>query len=189
MHKLDVCCLIIIFMCHTIQYVTSYESKEVLSDLKRLKELIEKKSYVKKQQSCRPLTFNALMLKYKSEIGYDGGIVAATVRDAIWFPNLLWDVHKQKQYLFLIKNLTRMFGEVKSSSDPNVMLRFKNLIAKKLNLTQSNSTGITGNTSLRQSGQTSKVLTCTDPGYLDRHTQNLNLCGQCSVTTTMDYDR
>ena len=189
MLKLDVHYLILIFVCHSIQYVTPYESKEVLSDLKRLKELIEKKSYVKKQQSCRPLDFEDLMLKYKSETGNNNGIVAATIRDAVWFPNLLWDVDKQKKYLFLIKNLTRLFGEVENSSDPNVMLKFKNLVAKKLNLTQSNSTGITGNIRLRQSGRTSKRLACTKPGYLDPHTQNLNLCGQCSETTTMDYDR
>lgn len=189
MLKLDVCYLILIVVCHSIHYTTPYESQEVLSELKRLKELIEKRSYVKKRQSCRELTFNDLMLKYKSETGNNNGVVAATVRDAVWFPNLLWDVNKQKKYLFLIKNLTRLFGEVENSSDPNVMLQFKNLVAKKLNLTQTNSTGIPGDTRLRQSGRISKRLACTNPGYLDPNTQNLNLCGQCSETTTMDYDR
>ena len=51
MLKLDVCYLVLIVVCHSIHYATPYESQEVLSELKRLKELIEKRSYVKKRQS------------------------------------------------------------------------------------------------------------------------------------------
>ena len=189
MHKLNVHYLMLAFLCYATQYATPYESREVLSDLKKLKELIEKKSYVKKGISCRPLTFDEKMLQYKSETGYNTGIVAATKKEAVLFPNLLWDVDKRKTYMFLLKNLTWNFERIQNISDPNKILIIKNLFADFLNLTKVNITGITSNIHTRQSGQASKVMACKEPGQRDSKTKDIYLCRQCSVITTMAYDR
>ena len=120
MHKLAVYYLLVGFLFHSINYIYSYHTNKAILDINKLKEIVERKSYSKKQvvQNCLPLEFKDLLLQYRSESGYDSMYVGTTVKEAVLFPNLLWDVNDRKRYVRFIKNLTSMFEQLPNNTDP-----------------------------------------------------------------------
>ena len=70
------------------------------------------------------------------------------------------------------------------------MLHFKNLVAKGLNITLSQFTGI-ANSRKRQTGRVSVPTKCTTLGETDPNSKpkSLYLCEQCAMTTTLNFDR
>jgi len=169
------------------------DSSVVLSELEQLKDLIEKRSTTR---HCMKLNFDEKMLQYKAQSGYDSIYVASTAKEAILFPNLLWDINKRKQYVKLIDQLAVWYNHVKNHKDPSQILRLKNLVASKLNATLAEVTGLHQNhlnVTKRKVLPTVRVsvpiTNCTNPGDVDPITGMLNLCEQCAVTTTLPEDR
>ncbi|XP_065649639.1 uncharacterized protein LOC136078252 [Hydra vulgaris] len=137
-----------------------------------------------KRTNCVPLPFDKLMSQYKSWSGYNSEYLAATVEEAVLFPNLLWNNKDKEKYTFIINNVSEKYKILPNHNDPHSVLKFKNLVEMSLNLSISTSTGVTTGNFRRTNGRTVVNRFCTEVNYENPTTNLVNLCQQCSATTT-----
>ncbi|XP_065649638.1 uncharacterized protein LOC136078251 [Hydra vulgaris] len=144
---------------------------------------VNSKKISKRNSDCIKLTKDELMSQYKSWSDYDSQYLAATIEEAVLFPNLLWNDKDKNKYMFIINNLNKMFKKVSNHNDPHSVLKFKNLVEMSLNLSISTSTGVTTGNITRAYEKIVKK-----ENFIERKNQNDGytleyLCRQRSTTT------
>ncbi|XP_012553874.1 uncharacterized protein LOC101234892 [Hydra vulgaris] len=142
------------------------------------------KKVSKRNSYCLTLTKDELMSHYQSFSDYNPQYLAATIEEAVLFPNLLWDNKDIVNYMFIINELKTIYKKVLNPNDLYSILKFKNLVEKSLNLSMSKSTGVTtGN--IRRTKERTIIQTkfCADANSTHPKTKLVQLCAQCTART------
>ena len=130
---------------------------------------------------CVQMPFLSLLDQYKRQTGNSPLYVAAIKEEAILFPNLMWSFDVKKKYAIILDKTIDKYRKLKDSSDPQMLLKYKNYIATKLNASVSNSIGNFNN--IKRQVKDS----CIEPGYEENGV--VNLCRRCTKIIKLSADK